>query len=148
MLLKCCIVIESLNDTNKSFQMRAVHQTATTRPAAQPVLRPVNIMPLSVPRSACRAASVTRVSLEVKLAVCDHISVAAQTPAANTTTSTPLSGHRTAVVSSVPVDRILERSAAARPSAPGEWSASSYSTRGCVNLKTPRTAPLLLGCIL
>lgn len=128
--------------------MCAVHQTATTRPVAQPVLHPVNIMPLSVIRPVFRAASVTLDSLGVQVAVCVHISVAAQTPEANTKASTQLSGHRRTAASSVSVDQLLERSTATQTSAPEEWSASNYITRGCVNLKTPRTVPLLLGYIL
>lgn len=139
---------ESVNDSpNISFQMCTVHQTATTRPVVQPVLRPVNIKPLSVSRSAFRAASVTLVSSRVKLAACVHRSVAAQTPEVNTTASTQPSGARTTVVSAVPADLLLERSTATQPSAPEEWSAGSSTTIGCVNLKTPRTVPSSLGCI-
>lgn len=133
---------------NISFQMCTVHQTATTRHVAQPALHPVNIMPRSVIKPVFWAASVTLVSLGVQVAVCVHISVAAQTLEANTTALTQLSGYRRTVASSVSVDRPLERSTAAQTNAPEEWSASSYITRGCVNLKTPRTVPLLLGCIL
>ncbi|KAJ4930907.1 hypothetical protein JOQ06_025210, partial [Pogonophryne albipinna] len=42
-------------------------------------------------------------------------------------------------VRSAYVDRLLVRCTVAQPSAPEEWSASNYSTRGCVNLMTPRT---------
>lgn len=128
--------------------MCTVHQTATTRPVVQPVHHPVNLMPPPAIRPVFRAASVTLDSLEVPLVVCIHISVAVQTPEANTTASTQLSGLQTTVARFASVDRLLERPAATQPSAPEEWSASSSITRGCVNLKTPRTAQLLLGCIL
>lgn len=130
-----------------SFQC-TVLQTATTRPVAQPVLHYVNSMPPSVIRRVFRAASVTPASSGVHGAVFIHISVAAQTLEANTTASTPLSGFQTTAGNSVFADRLLERSTAVRPSVPEEWSASSSITRGCVNPKTPRTVPLLPGCIL
>lgn len=130
------------------FQMCTVHQTATTRPVVQPVLHPVNLIPRPVIRNVLRAASVTLDSFGVQLAVCVHISVAAQTLEANTTASTQLSGRLTTVASSASVVRLLERSTAAQTSAPEEWSASSCITSRCVNLKTPRTVPSLLGCIL
>lgn len=117
--------------------MHTVHQTATTRPVAQPVLHPVNLIPPSVIRPVCRAASVTLDSSGVPLAVCGHISVAAETPEANITASTPLSGSQKTAVSSVSVDQLLERSTATQRSVPEERSASSYITGGCVSLKTP-----------
>ncbi len=141
-------MIESLNETSTIFQMSTVRQIATTRHVVQPVLCPVNSKAPSVIRPAFKAASVTLDSFRVQLAVCVHISVAAQTPEANTTASTQRFGNQTTVASSVSVDLLLERSTAAQPNAPEEWSASSSITRGCVNLKTSRTALLLLGCIL
>lgn len=61
------------------------------------VFHPVNLIPVTVIRSVLRAVSVTLDSLGFQMAVCIHISVAAQTLEASTTASTQLSG--TAVIS-------------------------------------------------
>lgn len=94
-------------------------------------------MSQSVLRHVLGAASVTLGSSKVQLAVCVHISVAALTPQANITASTQPTGPQTTVVSSVHVAQQLERFTATRTTAREEWSASSCTTRECVNLKNP-----------